>query len=355
MKKSTHRVEVVRLNPEKHPNADSLVIQKVYGYTVVLRAEDWKDVELGAYLVPDSIVDTQRPEFSWLAPPVLGETLDPSTGKPVILVPGNPNFHNAIDNEPSNTRFHKVTAMRLRGVVSYGLMVKAPEGSKPGDDVSDLLGVTRYQPNIVEGAIEGPQGFFAEYDLEAYERYAMEIFKPGEEVLVFEKLDGVNSRYHFDKEMYVGSKSIWLEKNEESAWFKNLVKNPSIEKLCRENPTFTEYGEIIGFPKTHKTKKRYGIKPGEVDSYLFDILDGDKFLSWEIANKVAEEYKLKTAPLVTKLSFDFEKLMTLADGPSLVPGAGHNREGIVIRPVVERQELAGRAVLKLVSSKSLMG
>ena len=34
MKKSTHRVDIVKICPEKHPNADSLVIQRVYGYQV---------------------------------------------------------------------------------------------------------------------------------------------------------------------------------------------------------------------------------------------------------------------------------------------------------------------------------
>jgi len=145
MKKSTHRVDVVRLNPEKHPNADSLVIQCVYGYQVCLRSSDWEGIELGAYIQPDSVVDTDRPEFSWLK---------------------GPNFRTAIEGD---TRYHRVCAMRLRGVVSYGLMVPAPAGAVEGDDVSGILGVTRYQPTILcAHATEAPKKVKASYVLRSW-------------------------------------------------------------------------------------------------------------------------------------------------------------------------------------------
>ena len=333
MKKSTHRVDIVKICPEKHPNADSLVIQKVYGYQVCLRAEDWQGIELGAYILPDSVVDTDRPEFSWLK---------------------GPNFRAAIDGD---TRYHRVCAMRLRGVISYGLMVPAPVGSQEGDDVSELLGVTRYQPTLLCGhATEPPTCYFKDYDLEAFERYAHEIFKEGEPVLCFEKLDGANSRYTFQDRLHIGSRTVWFkpEMKDESSWFKILAKYPQLERLCKENPEVVLYGEIIGFVECHKTKRRYDIPKGEIDYYLFDILQGTEFLSWNDVAKFAEKYNIPTAPLVAEIPFDFDKVKAMADGPSLVKGAKHNREGIVVRPLKERQELAGRAVLKIVSGKALI-
>jgi hypothetical protein len=45
-----------------------------------------------------------------------------------------------------------------------------------------------------------------------------------------------------------------------------------------------------------------------------------------------------------------EKMIELAEGPSLIPGANHLREGIVVKPVEERFHTAvGRVALKLVS------
>ena len=45
-----------------HPNADILSIVKVFGYTCVVRTQDWKDRSVGAYIPPDSAVpDTGLP------------------------------------------------------------------------------------------------------------------------------------------------------------------------------------------------------------------------------------------------------------------------------------------------------
>lgn len=328
MKKSTHRVDVVRLNPEKHPNADSLVIQRVFGYQVCLRAEDWEGIELGAYVQPDSVVDTDRPEFSWLK--------------------GSPHFRSLTDGD---NRYHRVCAMRLRGVISYGLMVPAPFGSVEGEDVSDLLGVTRYQPTLLcEHATEAPDCYCKDYDLEAFERYSHEIFKQDEDVLCFEKLDGVNSRYVYTDRMHVGSKTIWFKPGMEG---EILTKYPQIQKFCVENPKHVLYGEIIGY-SGHKTKRRYGLSAGEIDFYLFDILKGTEFLSWEVVEVLAKKYEIKVVPLVARLPFDFDKVKALADGASLIPNANHKREGIVVRPSIERIELVGRAVLKIVSGKALI-
>lgn len=59
--KSTHKVEVVPIELKPHPNADSLSIVEVFGYTVCARTEDWQNRSIGAYIPPDSVVDTNPP------------------------------------------------------------------------------------------------------------------------------------------------------------------------------------------------------------------------------------------------------------------------------------------------------
>ncbi len=66
-KKSTHKVEVVPVVLEKHPNADNLSIIRVHGFTVVGNTEAWKNVTKAAYIPSDSLVKVARPEFSFLA------------------------------------------------------------------------------------------------------------------------------------------------------------------------------------------------------------------------------------------------------------------------------------------------
>jgi len=59
-------------------------------------------------------------------------------------------------------------------------------------------------------------------------------------------------------------------------------------------------------------------------------------------------------PILYRGPFDLEKILSLVDGPSMVHGAKHMREGIVIRPVVEREARnLGRVQLKIVSNKFL--
>ena len=83
------------------------------------------------------MVDTDRDEFSWLK----GKHFTPS--------------------EKGDERHHRVTTMRLRGEVSYGLMVPAPAGSAVGEDVSEVLGVTRYNPVLTaKNQIPPPEGYW---------------------------------------------------------------------------------------------------------------------------------------------------------------------------------------------------
>ena len=62
---SDHRCEVVPVVLEKHPNADSLSVVKVFdGYTVCVRTADWEGVDKGVYIPPDSVVpDTEQFKF----------------------------------------------------------------------------------------------------------------------------------------------------------------------------------------------------------------------------------------------------------------------------------------------------
>lgn len=170
-KSSTHKVEVVPISLEKHLNADKLSIVRVYGFTVVVRTEDWQGVTRAAYLPPDSLVSITRDEFSFLA------------------------------SEANSEGKVRIKAKKLRGVLSFGLLVPAPADAAIGDDVADQLGVEHYEPPIKGGG--GPGGIkmggevakppavgFVKYDLEAGRRYAQRAFVPGEPTIVTEKIHG---------------------------------------------------------------------------------------------------------------------------------------------------------------------
>lgn len=178
---STHKVEVVPVRLEKHPNADKLSIVKAFGYQVCTGTAEWQTrtpdfveadgtpVWLGAYVPPDSLVPTDRVEFAFL-------------------------------KAEAKDGYARIKAKRLRQVVSFGLLVPAPAGSREGDDVADILGVKHYEPplEMEKGAkhfamggetAPGPNIYTVKYDLDAFRRYH-HVFQPGELVVVTEKLDG---------------------------------------------------------------------------------------------------------------------------------------------------------------------
>src|SRR5271156_6314191 len=61
----THKVEVVPVVLEKHPNADKLSVVKVYNFTVVVNTADWQGVTQAAYVQPDSVMP-DTPEYRFL-------------------------------------------------------------------------------------------------------------------------------------------------------------------------------------------------------------------------------------------------------------------------------------------------
>lgn len=325
-KKSTHRVEIVPIVLEPHPNADSLSIVRVFGYTVCARTEDWKDRKLGAYIVPDSMVDTTRPEFDWLA-----------DGK---------------------KQFHRVRVKKLRGICSMGLLVPAPEGSKEGDDVSELLGVTRYEaPEVADtgGQAENPpSGHYPHYDLDAFLRYGRDVFTEGEPVFVTEKIDGSNARYVFTEgRIWCGSRNQWKAESESSVWWRALANTPSLRTFCEQHPDLVVYGEVYG----NNSKMPYTRNAKQIRFAAFDILDrkSGRWLDAQEAYDLATAAGVPWVPVLNKETpFSFDKMVFLAEGPSLVEGAPHIREGVVVKPIKERWHAAvGRVCLKVVSTEYL--
>jgi RNA ligase (TIGR02306 family) len=146
--------------------------------------------------VPDSVVDVRRPEFAFLAQDAKGDMTA------------------------------RIKARRLRGVVSYGLLVPAPAEAELGEDWAPRLGVTRYEPPepgeggggskfLIGGEEESPPDCPTgpnKYDVEAFERYH-DVFAEGEPVFLSEKLDGANARFVFwGGRFYVKTRNRWVKR-----------------------------------------------------------------------------------------------------------------------------------------------
>jgi len=318
--KSTHEVKIVPIVLETHPNADELSIVRIDGYQVVVRTEEWKDRKIGAHVLPDTIVDVSRPEFSFLAS--RGDVKD---GK------------------------LRIRACKFRGVVSFGLLV--PCEGNIGDNLADSLGVEHYEPELklCSGGdnMAGPSGVnVSKYDIETARKY-QGLFLKNEPVFITEKIHGANARYVcVNEEMFCGSRTGWKQAGN-NIWWKALT--PEMEKFCRYNPGVILYGEVYGQVQNLK----YGKKG--VEFAAFDILDKFGFVNVALFLGLCGLAGIPTVPIIHRyFPYNWEEIEKMSNGPSLVPGANHTREGVVIKPLQERHtDEVGRLILKVVGSDYL--
>lgn len=158
---------------KSHPNADKLELAKVLGYTCI--------VEKGKYNAGDAVVliqpDTVLPDEPWA--------------------------------EMFKKRGNRVRAMKLRGVFSFGIVMPISTwftSNIPvvGDEVSDLIGVTKYeapQPQQLDAKGLLPHGL-GKTDEERYQNILDLPF--GEDVMVTLKVDGQSATYYCRKDRQTG-------------------------------------------------------------------------------------------------------------------------------------------------------
>lgn len=390
---ANHRVNVVRIDElHKHPNADSLSIVVIGGYQVVVKTENYKVGDLAIYIQPDSVVPA-IPQFAFL-----WENLTFPDG----VVP---------------EKKRRITARRFRKEWSEGLLMPLADFFQraedwnffdkdftriidEGSDVAELIGIVHYEPpedpqstqgdnergpgrkqskfwprsfkgwlyflarvcsfgfwdpngNVGDSNVETPADFRPIYDVEAYKNYA-DVLQEGEEVVITEKIHGSNARYTFtDGKMYAGSRKLWKSPKSQCIWRKVLEQHPWIEEWCRAHPDYTLYGEVVPTQKGYD----YGCKDGETKFFNFDILNPEGL--WEPRGTsgawgwLPSYERQASVPVLYEGPYSSD-LNKIADGPSTVSGAKHIREGIVIRPVIEREARnLGRVQLKIVSNKFL--
>lgn len=401
-KKANHQANVVRIKtiyPHPDPETTNLELIEVEGYQVVVRKGEFQIGDLAVYVTPDSVIPQTAPfAFIWEGHVGLDGTV-PEKRRRVTVRKFRKEWSEGLLLPVTDFAIDKVTEIRA-GVkhVWFGLLdLKGnPIDVHEGDDVSDLLGITHYDPDTAVGTrgdqgnspkrkIKYPKTFkgwckfiwyhvtgrgrkaeallsvpfvVPTYDVDAFKNYksAFDGLGPDDKVVVTEKIHGSNARFIFlGGVMYAGSKNQWKAPSAGSTWHKALEQNHWIEDWCRSNEGCAIYGEVV----PTQGKYSYGCKEGEVKFFAFDVYDTNgKWVGYNELPKFELGGNLfkNMVPLLYYGPFDKEKIMKLADGPSFVKGAGHIREGFVIKSAEEKHVRGlGRLSLKVVSNKFLEG
>jgi RNA ligase (TIGR02306 family) len=343
---STHAVNIIEIQsitPPLDPETLSLEIVNIGGWQTVIQKNSFQLGDKAIYIEPDYQIDTSLPAFAFL-------------------------------HREGNNPLRRIRAIKLRGELSYGLLIKVPaelSALPVGTNVMELLQITRWEPSTGKKLFaksvdtsKWPKLFAPKFDLENYQNYK-NLIGDDERVIVTEKIHGANARYTFcDDIFYVGSRNQWVEHDNQNVWSKAANQDPRIEFFCRENPEVILYGEVYGDGVQSLT---YGVPKGRTNFVAFAASFGrskidDNGSSGQgdfIRTDWLRNQSLPVPPRIFIGKFgDFRETMTtVIEQDSLLAienGVSQMSEGIVIVPLEERKDpKLGRVALKRVSSRYL--
>jgi len=327
---SEYAVKVCKLlNIQPVPNSDNLSMAKIEGYNVIWNHNEnpygmdrpYREQDEIILVLEDSVVPENDPRWAYL-----GE-------------------------------HRRIKAKRLRGVFSMAVITPSKPEFSLGQDVREQLGITRYtppEPVTTGGDNEKDPGFLPHYtDIASLRRYE-DIFVPGEQVIVTEKLDGANGRWLYkDGRLWVGSHSCIKSPTSNTVWWR-VAKQLDLEKKLEAFENIAIYGEVYGYVQS----LRYGAKPGEVMLAVFDAMDvrTRTYFDHDKLEQLCKVLELPMVPVIYNGPFIADVVKGIAEGKTTIKGGDNIREGVVIKPVNERfdERLGGRVILKYVSEQYLL-
>jgi len=350
---SNFKVSKERISLFIHPNADKLNLGRIGSYQVVVQKGLYQDGDLVVFAPEKSVLTGQlKSEYE------------------TYLVGPNKD---------------RVKAIRLRDQISSGIII--PKQLIPnfdslpiGEDISELLGITKYEPPIptqLAGKVKSfDMPFIGSHDCEHANVYVNELVD-GERVIITEKIHGSQFiiAHNVDtNETIVSSKGLLKsgltieESDDNSYWIAS--KNDDIVSKIRKN--FTSgvvqiFGEVIpiqsgySYGQTKPTSRSFDIRHNG-ESIPYDIVSEDFKNLWVpvifdgTLNLDKKEVVIYSDPErgIHKTRIDYllpKSIVDLCKGNELVSGSqSHIREGVVLRPYIDRNATDGTKLrLKIIN------
>lgn len=290
--------------------------------------------------------------FENIAWQCVGKTAEYNVGDKVLYIeistvlPEHPAF------EFMRPRKFKLQTARILGVVSQGLVmplsVLAEFGAagpfEDGDDVTELVGVKRYEPEI-DYKINGGGGFAAfdttvapktdELRLQSFP-FLLEEMKVYDDVIATVKLDGTSTTFFWDfekGEVAVCGRNIRKLSDDGSVYFHALRGLPANFGDVLRIHNIVVQGEICA-PKIQKN--RLGLKRAQF--FAFSVFDRSTFqyMASADASELLWSYSIPEVPAAHFWSngeFQKETVESLLEkAKGFYKGTENHREGIVVRP-----------------------
>jgi RNA ligase (TIGR02306 family) len=325
-------LEVIKsINP--HTNADNLELAMVRGWQIVVKKGEFQAGDFCVYCEIDSVLP-DRKEFEFLR----------------------------------KSKF-RIKTIRLRGELSQGICfpIHILQGLLPeygavkiGDDVTELLGVTLYQPPIpmeLAGDVEGKfPSFIPKTDEERIQNCAFVLEKYRDlEWVATEKANGSSVTY-FVKDGVFGacSRNWWMKETPGNLHWKLARQLELPERMARYEKNFALQGELLG----HKIQGNpYKLTMHEVRFFSLYWIDEQRYGDYQELLGLCRAMSLDRVPTIHYgdiLPATVEEALRTAEGYSDIGPT--EREGLVYRPLKEVTDPAlGRLSFKAISNKFLLG
>jgi RNA ligase (TIGR02306 family) len=329
--------------------ADAIEVARILGWNVVVKKGEFEVGQEVVYCEVDSLLP-ESDEF---------EFLRKGCFKPAIL-----------DGETVVQRAgFRIKTMRLRGQVSQGIcfpvsILPSLESRKVGDEVTDKLGIIKYEPPIpvgMSGRVKGAfPGFISKTDeirvqvLDGtLERHRGKLF------YVTEKVDGTSfSAFLRDGEFGICSRNLWMDETDESNLLVKIARQFKLEEKLQSIQARHGFdpgiqGEVIG-PGVQKNK--YKLATHELRVFSLVDLNESKWVDHATMLTILEEADLLTVPQLEtiELNHTVDELVEYAQAKSVL--ADIQREGVVLRPLSEEydQDVGSRLSFKVINPKFLL-
>ncbi len=269
-------------------------------------------------------------------------------------------------------RHFRIKTAKMKGQISQGIAFPLSILDEYDDvtiaegvDVTDLIGVTLYEPPLptdMKGQVKGHfPNFIPKTDETRIQSVPQVLTRPEHQGLtcyISEKLDGTSATYYLrEGEFGVCSRNLeLLETDTNVHWL--AARNDEVEAKLRAvslGRALALQGEVIG-PGVQAN--RYNQPRHQLWLYNVFNIDTQTYLNYTEFITLAQEMGLRTVPILDEAyplgQDDVSGLVALSEGKSVV-NPKLPREGIVVRPHVEATDPElGRLSFKVINPRFLL-
>jgi len=316
------------------PDADAIECAVLGGWKVVVKKQDFKVNELVIYCEIDSVI--------------------PNSVAPFLTKEGHePKEYDGIKGE-------RLRTVRLRGQISQGLLLhitrdleiewshsfshvyEGDRSLKEGDDVSEILGIVKYEPPMPAQLAGMARGMFPsgtpKTDAERLQNLGPELEQWIKDEVKFEvtmKLDGSSmTTANLNDDVHVCSRNLSLKLDQEGNTFVDSAKKFGLIDIVKSYPNgISIQGELIGEGIQKNQEKIKGH-----DFFVFEVFlpSENKYMTATERREFCKNNNLKHVPVlhesVTLKELGINSIqdaLNYAEGPSMNPSA--QREGLVFK------------------------